>query len=49
MNEPGFRKRIYDDRGVEPAPERLDAFASFMRTERKIAAQIVKESGEEPK
>jgi tripartite-type tricarboxylate transporter receptor subunit TctC len=49
VNEPGFRKRIYDDRGVEPAPERLDAFASFMRTERKIAAQIVKESGEEPK
>ena len=49
VNEPGFRKRIYDDRGVEPAPERLGAFANFMRTERKIAEQIVKESGEEPK
>ena len=30
---------------VEPAPERLDEFARFIREERKLAQQIVKESG----
>ena len=34
---------------VEPASERLEAFAQFVRDERKLAAQIVKESGQEPK
>ena len=34
---------------VEPAAERLDVFAKFVRDERKFAQQIVKESGLEPK
>jgi len=49
MAEPAFRKRLYTDRGVEPASERLEAFASFVREQRKLAAQTVKDSGQEPK
>jgi tripartite-type tricarboxylate transporter receptor subunit TctC len=49
MAEPGFRQRIYIERGVEPALERTDEFARFIAAERKFAAQIVKESGEQPK
>ena len=49
MADPAYRKRMYTDRGVEPAAERLDDFAAFIRKERKIAEQIVKESGEPPK
>jgi tripartite-type tricarboxylate transporter receptor subunit TctC len=49
MAEPAFRKRMYTDRAVEPAPERLDTFAKFIREERKLAQQMVKESGIEPK
>jgi tripartite-type tricarboxylate transporter receptor subunit TctC len=49
MADPAFRKRMYVDRGVEPASERLEAFARFVDRERKLAAQIVKESGQEPK
>jgi tripartite-type tricarboxylate transporter receptor subunit TctC len=49
MAEPAFRKRMYTDRAVEPAPERLDLFARFIREERKLAQQMVKDSGLEPK
>jgi tripartite-type tricarboxylate transporter receptor subunit TctC len=49
MAEPGFRKRMYTERAVEPAAERVDEFARFIREERKLARQIVKESGLEPK
>jgi len=49
MAEPTFRKRIYTDRGVEPATERLEAFADFIRKQRVIAKQIVLESGEQPR
>jgi tripartite-type tricarboxylate transporter receptor subunit TctC len=49
ITEPGFRKRMFTDRAVEPATERLDEFARFIRAERKFAEQIVKESGQEPK
>jgi len=49
MAEPSFRQRIYIERGVEPALERTDEFARFIAAERKFAAQIVKESGEQPK
>jgi tripartite-type tricarboxylate transporter receptor subunit TctC len=49
MAEPTFRKRMYTDRAVEPALERVDDFARFIREERKLAEQIVKESGLEPK
>jgi tripartite-type tricarboxylate transporter receptor subunit TctC len=49
MAEPAFRKRMYTDRAVEPALERVDEFGRFIRDERKLAQQIVKESGLEPK
>jgi tripartite-type tricarboxylate transporter receptor subunit TctC len=49
MAEPAFRKRVYTDRGVEPAAERLDVFAKFVRDERVFAQKIVKESGLEPR
>ena len=49
MADPAFRKRMYTDRGVEPAGERLDAFARFVGKEREVARRIVKESGWEPK
>ena len=49
MADPAFRKRMYTDRAVEPAPERLDVFARFIRDERKLAQEIVRESGLEPK
>ncbi|AMN40380.1 extra-cytoplasmic solute receptor [Rhodoplanes sp. Z2-YC6860] len=49
MAEPGFRQRIYIERGVEPALERTDEFTRFIAEERKFAARIVKESGEQPK
>jgi len=49
MADPAFRKRMYTDRAVEPAPERLGAFAKFIREERKLAQQMVKESGVELK
>jgi tripartite-type tricarboxylate transporter receptor subunit TctC len=49
MADPAFQKRMYIDRGVEPAGERLEAFARFVDRERKLAGQIVKESGQEPK
>ena len=47
--EPAFRKRMFIDRGVEPAAERLDVFADFVRNERKLARQTVQDSGQEPK
>jgi len=49
ISEPSFRKRMYTDRAVEPAHERLEEFGQFIREERKIAERIVKESGHEPK
>ena len=49
MAEPALRKRMYTERAVEPALERVDEFARFIRDERKLAQQIVKESGLEPK
>jgi len=49
MAQPEFRKRIYTDRAVEPAMERLEAFADFIRKERVISGQIVKDSGEPPR
>ncbi len=46
--EPAFRKKMFTDRAVEPATERVDAFARFIGEERALARQIVKESGLEP-
>jgi tripartite-type tricarboxylate transporter receptor subunit TctC len=49
MAEPAFRKRIYTDRAVEPAMERLEVFADFIRNERVVAERIVKDSGDPPR
>jgi tripartite-type tricarboxylate transporter receptor subunit TctC len=46
MAEPSFRKRIYTERAVEPAAERLEVFADFIRKERVLAERIVRDSGE---
>ena len=48
VNEPGFRQRMFVDRAVEPSALTLDAFAHFVRDERKVAERIVKESGLRP-
>jgi tripartite-type tricarboxylate transporter receptor subunit TctC len=48
VDEPGFRQRIFFDRGIEPAPERLADFARFIGEDRKVAARIVAESGLQP-
>jgi tripartite-type tricarboxylate transporter receptor subunit TctC len=47
--EPSFRKRIYDERGVEPATETVNDFAAFVRQQRALAEWIFKESGEQPR
>jgi tripartite-type tricarboxylate transporter receptor subunit TctC len=47
--DPAFVKRMFTDRAVEPAFERLDEFARFIVAERRIARQMVLDSGEEPK
>ena len=49
MADPAFRKRMYTERAVEPASERLEEFARYIGEERKLAQQIVRESGIEPK
>jgi tripartite-type tricarboxylate transporter receptor subunit TctC len=43
-----FRQRMFIDRAVEPSGIRLEEFARFIRDERKMAEQIVKESGLQP-
>jgi len=43
-----FRQRMFIDRAVEPAGMRLEAFARFIRSDRKVAERIVKESGLQP-
>jgi hypothetical protein len=48
VEEPGFRRRMFFERGVEPAPERLADFARFIGEDRKVAARIVAESGMQP-
>ncbi len=49
VSAPGFRQRMFIERAVEPANERLDDFDRFIRAERKVAERIVKESGQEPR
>ena len=48
VEEPGFRRRMFVERAVEPAPERLADFARFIGEDRKVAARIVAESGFQP-
>jgi tripartite-type tricarboxylate transporter receptor subunit TctC len=45
---PDFRKRIYFDRGIEPASARLEEFARFIVQERKIAERMVHDAGVQP-
>ena len=46
--ERAFRQRMFIDRAVEPAEISLEDFARFIRDDRKIAEQLVKESGLQP-
>ncbi len=48
ISEPDFRQRMFVPRGIEPLDSKLDEFASFISTDRRIAEQIVKESGHQP-
>jgi len=48
VDDPAFRRRMYLDRGIEPAAERLADFARFIGEDRKVAGQIVAESGFQP-
>ena len=46
--EPAFLKRNYIDRAIEPAGGTPEEFARFIAGNRKIAAQIAKDSGQQP-
>jgi tripartite-type tricarboxylate transporter receptor subunit TctC len=48
MAEPDFRRRHLIERGLEPVASTPDAFASFIKKDRVLAGQIVKEAGLEP-
>ena len=48
VEAPEFVKRMFIERGVEPAGLRLDDFARFIAQERKIAERMVRESGLQP-
>ncbi len=46
--EPGFRQRNFIERGLEPVTSTPDAFAAFIKEDRALAQQIVKDAGLEP-
>ena len=48
MAEPDFRRRHVIERGLAPVASTPDEFAAFIRKDRALAAQIVKEAGLEP-
>ncbi len=48
VDDPGFRQRMFLDRGIEPAPERLADFARFIAEDRRVAGRIVAESRLQP-
>jgi tripartite-type tricarboxylate transporter receptor subunit TctC len=48
LNRGDFRQRMFFDRAVEPGGMSLTDFAEFIKTDRKFAQQIVKESGLKP-
>jgi tripartite-type tricarboxylate transporter receptor subunit TctC len=48
VNDRDFIKRMFIDRAVEPGGMKLEEFARFIRDERRVAEQIVKESGIKP-
>jgi tripartite-type tricarboxylate transporter receptor subunit TctC len=45
IEEPGFRRRLFIERAVEPAGATGEALARFIRDDRKVAERLVKESG----
>jgi len=47
-NEPGFRNRNFIERGLEPVASTPDEFARYIREDRVVAEQIVKEAGLQP-
>ncbi len=49
LAKPAFRDKMYEPRGVVYVDLQLDAFASFIREDRAIAARMVKESGIQPR
>jgi tripartite-type tricarboxylate transporter receptor subunit TctC len=46
--EPGFRERNFVERGLEPVASAPEAFARYLKEDRAVSAQIVKESGLQP-
>jgi tripartite-type tricarboxylate transporter receptor subunit TctC len=46
--EPGFRNRNFVERGLEPVASTPDEFARYIREDRAVAEQIVKEAGLQP-
>jgi tripartite-type tricarboxylate transporter receptor subunit TctC len=48
MAEPDFRRRHLIERGLAPVASTPDEFAAFIKKDRALAAQIVKEAGLEP-
>ena len=48
MAEPDFRRRHLIERGLAPVASTPDEFAAFIRKDRALAQQIVKEAGLEP-
>ena len=46
--EPGFRHRNLIERGLEPVASAPEDYARFIKDDRVIAEQIVKEAGLEP-
>ncbi len=47
-NEPGFRNRNFIERGLEPVASTPEEFARYIREDRAVAEQIVKEAGLQP-
>ena len=46
--DPDFRKRIYFERGIEPANAQLEEYAHFIEQERKLAERMVRDAGLQP-
>ena len=47
-SDPAWRQKNFIERAIEPAVNTPAEFTEFIRRERKIAAQIVQESGQQP-
>src|SRR5215510_1528840 len=46
--EPGFRNRNFVERGLEPVASTPDEFARYIKDDRVVAEQVVKEAGLQP-